>query len=285
MTAPFRFPRFFVTSPSPCPYLPGRSERKVFTELTGSNAPELNDALGRIGFRRSQNVAYRPSCMGCTACVSVRVVANEFAPSSSQRRALKTHGDLIVEARAPWATEEQFDLLTRYLASRHPTGGMADMSEEDFAGMVEHSPVESCVVEYREPNPDGSAGRLVGACLTDRQGDGLSMVYSFFETGDGGRKGLGTFIILDHIVRAARAGLPYVYLGYWIEGSDRMAYKTRFQPLERLGPEGWRRMLPTGAAQGFSAADTRLRQESEQPASIYAETRRAEQEFAALGEF
>ncbi|QJQ33804.1 arginyltransferase [Sphingomonas lacunae] len=284
MTAPFRFPRFFVTSPSPCPYLPGRSERKVFTELTGSNAAQLNDALGRIGFRRSQNVAYRPSCLGCTACVSVRVAAGEFKPSSSQKRTLKAHADLIVEARAPWATEEQYELLTRYLASRHPTGGMADMSEEDFAGMVEHSPVESCVVEYREPNPDGSAGRLVGACLTDRQGDGLSMVYSFFETNDSGRKGLGTFIILDHIVRAARAGLPYVYLGYWIEGSDRMGYKTRFQPLERLGPDGWARMAPVQRTGGNATVRAEPAKEAEAAASIYAETRRAEEEFAALGQ-
>ena len=242
MTAPFRFPRFFVTSPSPCPYLPGRSERKVFTELNGSNASELNDALGRIGFRRSQNVAYRPSCTHCSACISVRVCTHEFTPSASQRRTLKRHADLVVEARAPWATEEQYELLSGYLAHRHPEGGMADMSESDFAGMVEQSPVETCVVEYREPSTNGRPGRLVGACLTDRQGDGLSMIYSFFDPDDEMRKGLGTFIILDHIVRAGRAGLPYVYLGYWIEGSDRMAYKTRFRPLERLGPTGWRRM-------------------------------------------
>lgn len=242
MTAPFRFPRFFVTSPSPCPYLPGRSERKVFTELNGTNASELNDALGRIGFRRSQNVAYRPSCTHCSACISVRVVTDEFSPTASQRRALKRHGDLVVEARAPWATEEQYELLSRYLAHRHPDGGMADMNESDFAGMVEQSPVETCVVEYREPSTGGRPGRLLGACLTDRQGDGLSMIYSFFDPDDTARKGLGTFIILDHIIRAGRAGLPYVYLGYWIEGSDRMAYKTRFRPLERLGPSGWRRM-------------------------------------------
>lgn len=239
MTAPFRFPRFFVTSPAPCPYLPGRTERKVFTELSGGNAVELNDALGRIGFRRSQNVAYRPSCQSCSACISVRVRTEDFAPSASQRRTLRQHDDLIVDARSPWATEEQYALLTQYLGSRHPDGGMADMSEQDYAGMVEHSPVESCVVEYRERNADGTPGRLVGACLTDRQGDGLSMVYSFFDTGPGARSGLGTFIILDHIIRAGRAGMPYVYLGYWIEGSGRMAYKTKFRPIERLGPKGW----------------------------------------------
>lgn len=239
MTAPFRFPRFFVTSPTPCPYLPGLSERKVFTELNGDNAAELNDALGRIGFRRSQNVAYRPSCIGCSACVSVRVVANQFAPTPSQRRSLRQHGDVKVEARAPWATEEQYALLSRYLAARHPHGGMADMNEADFGAMIEQSPVETCVVEYREPNADGKQGRLIGACLTDRQSDGLSMVYSFFDPDLPTRSGLGTFIILDHITRAARAGLPYVYLGYWIDGSERMSYKARFRPIERLGPDGW----------------------------------------------
>jgi arginyl-tRNA--protein-N-Asp/Glu arginylyltransferase len=242
VTAPFRFPRFFVTTPSPCPYLPGRHERKVFTDLTGSNAVELNDALGRIGFRRSQNVAYRPSCLNCSACVSVRVCTQEFVPSASQKRLLKRNSDLIVEARAPWATEEQYELLSHYLNARHPDGGMADMSESDYAAMVEQSSVETCVVEYREPDEHGRPGRLVGACLTDRQADGLSMVYSFFLPDDDSRKGLGTFIILDHIVRAARAGLPFVYLGYWIDGSDRMAYKAKFQPLEMLRPDGWVRM-------------------------------------------
>lgn len=251
MTAPFRFPRFFVTSPAPCPYLPGRQERKVFTELNGPHAAELNDALGRIGFRRSQGVAYRPSCAGCSACVSVRVVAGDFRPSASQRKLLRRHGDLEVTACRPWATEEQFQLLRRYLAARHPGGGMATMDEEDYADMVEQSPVDSVVVEYRErsPDADGAAGsgRLVGACLTDRQVDGLSMIYSFFDAGssdggDGTRPALGNLIIMDHILRANEAGLSYVYLGYWVKGSARMAYKTRFRPIEVLGPAGWSRL-------------------------------------------
>lgn len=254
MTAPFRFPRFFVTAPTPCPYLPGKQERKVFTELAGPSPVELNDALSRIGFRRSQNVAYRPSCADCSACISVRVCADEFEPTASQKRALKRNGDLVVRAREPWATQEQYDLLSAYLAVRHPAGGMADMSEEDFAAMVEHSPVDSCVVEYREPDVDGRPGRLVGACLTDRQADGLSMVYSFYAAGPHDRVGLGTYIILDHIMRAGRSGLPYVYLGYWIDGSARMAYKAKFRPLERLGPRGWSRMAPPTEA---AAAVTR----------------------------
>ena len=239
MTAPFRFPRFFVTSPSPCPYLPGKLERKVFTELNGPHAGELNDALGRIGFRRSQGVAYRPSCAGCSACLSVRVVADKFDPNATQRKLLRRNGDLDVSACRAWATDEQFQLLRRYLASRHPGGGMAGMTECDYADMVEQSPVNSFVVEYREPAKNGRLGKLIGACLTDRQADGLSMIYSFFDAGNDARPGLGNLIIMDHILRAREAGLPYVYLGYWVKGSRRMAYKTRYRPIEVLGPAGW----------------------------------------------
>jgi leucyl-tRNA---protein transferase len=244
LSAPFRFPRFFVTSPAPCPYLPGKTERKVFTELSGQHAGELNDALGRIGFRRSQGVAYRPSCVDCSACVSVRVVAADFQPSGTHRKMLRRHRDLEVTACKPWATEEQYELLRRYLKRRHPDGGMVGMDESDFSDMVEQSPVKTYVIEYREPSSEGRPGRLLGACLTDQQADGLSMIYSFFEPEDPARSGLGTYIILDHIVRAGRAGLPYVYLGYWVENSRRMAYKARFRPLERLGPNGWHRFDP-----------------------------------------
>lgn len=244
MTAPVRFPRFFVTNPSPCPYLPGKSERKVFTELSGRHTDELNDALGRIGFRRSQNVAYRPSCLDCKACVSVRVVVDEFQPNSTQRKLLRRNQDLVVEACEPWATEEQFSLLQKYLSKRHPGGGMTEMDEMDYSDMIEQSPVKSYVVEYREPSVNGVKGRLVGACLTDQQGDGLSMIYSFFDADHPSRAGLGNFIIMDHILRARKAGLPFVYLGYWVNGSSRMEYKVRFQPLEQLGPDGWHRFNP-----------------------------------------
>ena len=237
MTALSRFPRFFVTSPSPCPYLPGKQERKIFTELSGLHAGELNDALGRIGFRRSQSVAYRPSCAGCTACVSVRVVAGEFVANATQRKLLKRLSSLDVAACRPWATDEQFQLLRRYLAARHPGGGMAGMDDGDYADMVEHSPVNSFIIEYREPPIGDRQGRLIGCCLTDQQADGLSMIYSFF---DADIAGLGNFIIMDHILRARSVGLPYVYLGYWVKGSARMEYKTRYRPLEVLGPMGWK---------------------------------------------
>ncbi len=241
----FRFPRFFVTAPAPCPYIPGRLERKVFAEIKGSNAGAMTEALSRVGFRRSQNVVYRPSCDNCAACVSVRVAVGEFTPSTSQKRLLARHADLEVTACEPWSTEEQFALMRRYLTARHADGGMASMDEHDFADMVEQTPVDTVVVEYREPSHDGGSGgrgRLVGACVTDKQTDGLSMVYSFFAPDDGNeprRQGLGNFIILDHIVRAQRAGLPYVYLGYWIDGRAQMDYKTRFAPVERLTAKGW----------------------------------------------
>src|SRR4029078_13654323 len=205
-------------------------------------ASELNEALARIGFRRSQSVAYRPSCIDCSACVSVRVLAGEFEASATQRRILRRHRDLEVTAFKPWTTEEQYSLLRRYLAARHPGGGMAEMDESDFADMVEQTPVRTYLIEYREPSKNGAPGKLVGACLSDQQGDGLSMIYSFFDVGPNARKGLGTFIILDHTLRAPLASLPYVYLGYWVEASTRMAYKTQFRPLERLGRDGWRRM-------------------------------------------
>ncbi len=238
----FRFPRFFVTAPAPCPYVPGRTERKVFAELKGGSAMEMSEALGRIGFRRSQNVVYRPSCDFCQACVSMRVMAPMFAPTASQKKLLRRHADLEVSACEPWATAEQWSLLRRYLAVRHPQGGMAAMDAHDYADMVEQTPVDTVVVEYREPSSDGQPGRLVGCCLTDKQSDGLSMIYSFYEPDSVTRRGLGSFIILDHIIRAGDAGLPYVYLGYWIDDCDRMSYKKSYQPAEALIAGIWKRM-------------------------------------------
>ncbi|MBA3897716.1 MAG: arginyltransferase [Sphingomonadaceae bacterium] len=254
MSAPFRFPKFFVTNPSPCPYLPGKVERKVFTELNGRHSSELNEALGRIGFRRSQSVSYRPSCIDCSACVSVRVLAAEFTPTATQRKLLRRHADLDVSACKPWTTNEQYDLIRRYLSARHPGGGMAEMDESDFADMVEQTPVRTYIIEYREPSVDGTPGKLIGACLSDQQSDGLSMIYSFFEADNEDRPGLGNYIILDHIMRAADAGLPHVYLGYWVAGSKRMEYKVRFRPMERLTPGGWVRLKDEDVAESLKAA-------------------------------
>ena len=228
-----RIPQFFLTPGGPCPYLPGRIERKVFARLGGNLAQPLSEALTHSGFRRSQSIAYRPACEGCAACVSVRIRAGEFCASRNQKRILRRDQDLARAEVTSEATREQFALLRTYLDSRHPGGGMSDMGLFDYVAMVEETPVDTHIVEYRNPE-----GTLLACALTDRLKDGLSMVYSFFHPGEEARS-LGTYMILDH-VRAARArDLPYVYLGYWVRGSEKMDYKVRFSPLEALGANGW----------------------------------------------
>jgi arginyl-tRNA--protein-N-Asp/Glu arginylyltransferase len=255
-------PQFYLTAPSPCPYLPGQEERKVFTHLVGERASELNDLLTHGGFRRSQSIAYRPACETCRACVSVRVVAEDFRPTRSMRRILERNSDLVGEMRVAVPTSEQYSVFRSYLDARHRDGGMADMSVLDYAMMVEDSHVETRMVEYRRRGPDSAVspakrvedarkradagrgsgrGELLAVALTDVLGDGLSMVYSFFNSDEAPRS-LGTFMILDHIARARRMGLPYVYLGYWVQGSRKMDYKGRFLPQQRLTPDGWKRV-------------------------------------------
>jgi leucyl-tRNA---protein transferase len=238
-------PQFYLTAPSPCPYLGGKEERKVFTHLVGERAGELNDILTHGGFRRSQSIAYRPACEACRACVSVRVVSADFRPTRSMRRIMDRNSDMVGEMRVAVPTSEQYSVFRGYLDSRHRDGGMADMTVLDYAMMVEDSHVETRIVEYRRQGPDSfitgrGAGDLIAVALTDVLGDGLSMVYSFFDP-DQADRSLGTFMILDHISRARRMGLPYVYLGYWVRGSRKMDYKSRFLPQERLSPEGWAR--------------------------------------------
>ena len=236
-------PQFYLTAPSPCPYLPGRHERKVFTHLVGDKAGDLNDLLTHGGFRRSQSIAYRPACDQCRACLSVRVIANEFRPSRNFRKVLARNADIVGEQRNAVPTSEQYSVFRAYLDHRHFDGGMADMTVLDYAMMVEDSHIATRIIEYRRRGRTGAAakhagGELVAIALTDVLGDGLSMVYSFFEPDEAARS-LGTFMVLDHIARAQRMALPYVYLGYWVRGSRKMDYKSRFLPQERLSPDGW----------------------------------------------
>ena len=239
-------PQFYLTAPSPCPYLGGKEERKVFTHLVGERAGELNNILTHGGFRRSQSIAYRPACEGCRACVSVRVNADDFRPTRGMRRILKRNDDIFSDMRVAIPTSEQYSVFRAYLDSRHRDGGMADMTVLDYAMMVEDSHIETRIVEYRRHASDATAnsrasGDLVAVALTDVLGDGLSMVYSFFEP-DEATRSLGTLMVLDHIERARRMGLAYVYLGYWVRGSRKMDYKSRFLPQERLTPDGWARV-------------------------------------------
>jgi arginine-tRNA-protein transferase len=188
-------------------------------------------------------IAYRPACEGCSACVSVRIVVREFLPSRGERRISRRNDDLARSEAPAEATREQFGLLRAYLDSRHAGGGMSDMGLFDYVAMVEETPVKTHIVEYRRKAADGQPGALVACALTDVLRDGLSMVYSFFHPGEDARS-LGTFMILDHIAAARARGLAYVYLGYWVSGSPKMAYKSRFRPLEALGAEGWLRIKP-----------------------------------------
>ncbi len=235
--------RFFLTAPSPCPYLPGREERKVFAHLPLSDGPGVNDALTQVGFRRSQNIAYRPACEQCHACISARIPAADYPFSRSQRRVLDKNEDLsrhLVEAEA---TMEQFDLLRRYLLARHAQGGMADMTWPDYVAMVEDTAVRTHLIEYRLPPNDRGPGDLVACVLVDILGDGLSLVYSFYDPLMA-KRSLGSFVILDHVVQASLAELDYVYLGYWVPGSPKMDYKANYRPIEVLRPGGWVRVDP-----------------------------------------
>jgi arginine-tRNA-protein transferase len=237
-------PQFYLTAPSVCPYLPDRQERKVFTHLIGGRAVALNDQLTLSGFRRSQTIAYRPACEHCRACVSVRVKVAEFHPSRNFRRIMEQNRDIAGTVVRAEPTSEQYALFRSYLDARHADGGMADMTVLDYSMMIEDSHVESRLVEYRAVNQRArshSDQPLIAACLTDLLADGLSMVYSFYRP-DLPQRSFGTFMILDHIERARRLGLPHVYLGYWVEGSPKMAYKSRFLPQERLGMNGWERV-------------------------------------------
>lgn len=242
---PVHSPQFFLTAPSPCPYIEGQFERKVFTHLVGDRAPSMNDLLTQGGFRRSQNIAYRPACESCRACVSVRIVASEFEPTRNMRRVENRNADLIGAMYDAEPSAEQYSLFRRYLDARHKRGGMSDMTVLDYAMMVEDTHVDTKVIEYRRRGPDSfltgrGEGELLAVALTDRMGDGYSMVYSYFDPQVEDRS-LGTFMILDHIARAKAAGLPHVYLGYWVNGSRKMNYKVRFSPQEHLRPKGWER--------------------------------------------
>lgn len=242
---PLDTPTFYLTAASPCPYLPGQRERKIFTHLVGSQARDLHAMLSAGGFRRSQNIAYRPACEGCNACVSVRVRVDEFNPTKSMKRIIKRNLDVAGRDEPNKATSEQYAMFRDYLDARHEDGGMAQMSVLDYAMMVEDSHIDTHIVSYRLRQAGDLAGQdggpLIGLCLTDQVADGLSMVYSFFDPDPSlEARSLGTYMILDHIERARKRGLPYLYLGYLVDGSQKMAYKARFKPQEHLTPSGWR---------------------------------------------
>lgn len=228
--------QFFRSGPMPCPYLPGRVERKLFTRLLGPYSAEVNSTLSRAGFRRSHDIVYRPVCPNCQACVPVRIPVATFAATRSQKRVARTNQDLRLDEAPAMATAEQYRLFANYQNSRHGESDMARMAMADFAAMIDEGRADTSLFEARD-----AQGRLVGCMLTDRLTDGFSAVYSFYDARQD-RRSLGTFMVLSLIERARAEGLPYVYLGYWIDQSRKMAYKAKFRPLEALGRDGWYRL-------------------------------------------
>jgi leucyl-tRNA---protein transferase len=232
------FPQFFITAAGPCPYLPGRFERKVFTHLVGPDAKSLNTQLSNSGFRRSQNIAYRPACDNCQSCQSARVPVALFNWTKSFRRVLKRNSDISSSIVPAKATSEHYSLFRTYIDHRHGDGGMADMTVLDFAAMVDDTLVDSRIVEFRIPTAYNPSGELIAAVLVDLLNDGISLIYSFYDP-ELEKRSLGSFIILDMIRRCTNMSLPFVYLGFWIKESDKMSYKARFLPQQRLSAEGW----------------------------------------------
>ena len=224
---------FFTTAPLPCPYIPGRQERKIVTELNGPDAEDLHESLSRAGFRRSHFIAYTPACPGCNACIPVRVVVDDFTPDKTMRRVIKANRSLTATRLPARAQSDHYRLFSRYQDSRHSGGDMALMGFFEYRSMIEDSPIDTSLVEFRKDD-----GELAAVCLIDTLFDGVSAVYSFYDP-DLPKASLGTYMVLWLVAEAIRLDLPYVYLGYWISDSPKMAYKTRFQPLEAFGPGGW----------------------------------------------
>ncbi len=216
----------------------------MFTHLLGEHASGLNNTLTHAGFRRSQNIAYRPACESCNTCISTRTLVDQFCWTKSFRRIVRRNADLIGIEKPPLSDSTHYSLFHSYLDARHQNGGMADMTALDFSLMIEESHINTMLVEYRVRDVDSgitgaSIGALVACVLVDVLEDGLSLVYSFYNTELDPQRSLGTYIILDQLKRAQKRGLPYLYLGYWVQGSAKMAYKARFLPQEHLLAEGW----------------------------------------------
>jgi leucyl-tRNA---protein transferase len=242
-TLPFR--QFFATSSVSCPYIRGRAERKLIVELGGTGAALFYDDLSRAGFRRSHRFAYRPACRGCSSCVPVRIAVDRFSHTRSTRRIRNTNRDISGRLVTPRATPEQFRLFSAYQRARHGDSDMASMSYSDYRGMIEDTPVRTAIAEFRDREEE-----LVAASLIDLLDDGVSAVYSFYDPQQP-KRSLGTWSILWLVEQCRHQGLPFVYLGYWIADSPKMAYKARFPALEQLTAAGWADFSPETPCKPF----------------------------------
>jgi len=227
------FRQFFATAPAACPYVPGRAERKLIVELGGGNGAAFYDDLSRAGVRRSHCFAYKPACRGCASCVPVRIAVERFSHTRSTRRVRNANRDLCGSLVAPRATPEQFRLFAAYQRLRHVDSDMASMRYGDYRGMIEDTPVRTAMAEFRDDRRN-----LVAASLIDLLDDGVSAVYSFYDP-HRTKRSLGIWSVLWLVEECRRRGQPFVYLGYWIADSPKMAYKRRFPALERLDAGEW----------------------------------------------
>ena len=232
--------QFYLTAPYPCSYLPGRTARSLMAAPNELVDSEIYGQLVRLGFRRSGLYTYRPQCLACNACVPVRLDVAAFAPSRTQQRTWKRLANLSAQPRELHFNEEHYRLYRHYQATRHSGGGMDQDDEEQYQRFLLSSNIATQLVEFR----DGDALRMVS--VIDVLGDGLSSVYTFYDTASP-HSSFGTYNILWQVALCRSLGLPYLYLGYWIANSMKMAYKTNFQPLQGLIDDKWQALprMPT----------------------------------------